>query len=156
MTLRRVRHVEYRLIVALLMLLGSSGLLYGNPLGIITHTGTLPDNSTYLIESPPNWNGTLLLYSHGYVGPGSPNPALDVSDPVTGGFLLSQGFALAGSSFASSGWDVHDALIDQIAVLDAFDNLAGTPALTIAWGHSLGGLVTAALIQQYPERLGGA
>jgi hypothetical protein len=38
-------------------------------------TGTLPDGTTYVIDVPANWNGTLLLYSHGYVAPGSPNPA---------------------------------------------------------------------------------
>src|ERR1017187_3339649 len=61
-------------------------------------TGTLLDGATYVIDVPGNWNGALLLYSHGYVNPGSPNPALDVSDPFTGGYMLVAGFALAGSS----------------------------------------------------------
>jgi hypothetical protein len=29
-------------------------------------TGTLSDGFTYLFEVPANWNGTVLLYSHGY------------------------------------------------------------------------------------------
>jgi hypothetical protein len=41
-----------------------------------TITGTLPDGSTYLFEVPANWNGTLLLYSHGY-NAGPSNPARD-------------------------------------------------------------------------------
>src|ERR1700745_1586137 len=53
-----------------------------------------PDGATYLIEVPSNWNGTLFLYSHGYVVPGEPNPAQDVGDPATGAFLLANGFAL--------------------------------------------------------------
>ena len=32
-----------------------------------TQTGTFADGATYLIEVPAHWNGTLLLYSHGYV-----------------------------------------------------------------------------------------
>jgi hypothetical protein len=32
----------------------------------------------------------LFLYSHGYVAPGSPNPAEDVGDPLIGGFMLAQ------------------------------------------------------------------
>jgi hypothetical protein len=43
--------------------------------GVTTHTGTLADGATFLIEVPANWNGTLFLYSHGYVVPGSSNPA---------------------------------------------------------------------------------
>lgn len=115
-------------------------------------TGTLPDGATYLIEVPSPWNGTLLLYSHGYVVPGSPNPAQDVGDPATRAFLLANGFALAGSSYATTGWAIHEALPDQIAVLDAFDHSVGKPVRTIAWGHSLGGIITAGLIQRFPRR----
>ena len=61
-------------------------------------TGTLLDGATYVIDVPSNWNGGLLLYSHGYVDPGAPNPALDMSDPYTGAYTLAAGFALAGSS----------------------------------------------------------
>ena len=50
---------------------------------VSTFTGTLPDGATFLLEVPSPWNGTLLLYSHGYVIPGSPNPAHDVGDPAT-------------------------------------------------------------------------
>jgi len=119
-------------------------------------TGTLSDGATYLIQVPKNWNGTLFLYSHGYVVPGTPNPATDVGDPVTGAAMLAQGFALAGSSYASTGWAIQQALPDQIAVLNAFDRRVGHPRQTIAWGHSLGGIITAGLIQDYPGRFAGA
>jgi pimeloyl-ACP methyl ester carboxylesterase len=120
--------------------------------GVTTHSGSLADGATYLIEVPANWNGTLFLYSHGYVIPGSANPAKDVGDPFTRFFMLSSGYALAGSSFATTGWAVHEALPDQIAVLDLFKLVVGAPKRTIAWGHSFGGLVTAGLIQRNPER----
>jgi pimeloyl-ACP methyl ester carboxylesterase len=123
---------------------------------VITKTDTLNDGATYLIQVPYNWNGTLFLYSHGYVTPGSPNPAVDVGDPATGAFLLANGFALAGSSYATTGWAIHEALNDQIAVLDVFDKLFGHPAATIAWGHSLGGIITAGLIQRNPKRFSAA
>jgi pimeloyl-ACP methyl ester carboxylesterase len=119
-------------------------------------TGTLGDGATYVIDVPALWNGTLLLYSHGYVAPGSPNPALDVSDPFTSFYMLASGNALAGSSYASTGWAVHEAVPDQIATLDLFQSMVGTPTRTIAWGHSLGGEVTAALVQQYPSRFDAA
>ena len=123
---------------------------------VTTKTGTLADGATYLIEVPANWNGTLFLYSHGYVPPGSPNPARDVGDPFTRFFMLSSGFALAGSSYATTGWAIHEAIPDQIAVLDRFKLMFPEPKRTIAWGHSLGGMVTAALIQTHPGRFDAA
>ncbi|MGA2002709.1 MAG: hypothetical protein ABSG70_04970 [Terriglobales bacterium] len=119
-------------------------------------TGSLPDGATYVIDVPGNWNGTLLLYSHGYVAPGQPNPALDVSDPLTGGYMLAVGNALAGSSYASTGWAVAQAIPDQIATLGVFQTLVGTPKKTIAWGHSLGGMITAGLVQEYPSTFNAA
>jgi len=119
-------------------------------------TGTLPDGATYVIDVPPLWNGTLLLYSHGYVVPGSPNPATDVGDPLTGGYMLAAGYALAGSSYATTGWAVQQAIPDQIATLDTFESAIGTPIKTIAWGHSLGGMITAGLVQEYPQRFNAA
>lgn len=119
-------------------------------------TGSLADGATYVIDVPANWNGTLLLYSHGYVVPGAPNPAQDVGDPLTGLNLLATGYALAGSSYATTGWAVHEAIPDQIAVLDTFQSLVGTPTQTIAWGHSLGGMITAGLVQQFPNRFTAA
>ncbi|HEV2235522.1 MAG TPA: prolyl oligopeptidase family serine peptidase, partial [Ktedonobacterales bacterium] len=107
------------------------------------------------IEVPNNWNGTLLLYSHGYSF--SPVPAGDVGDPVTGAALLAQGYALAGSAyFPSTGWALQEAFADQIALLDYFDATCGQPAQTIAWGHSLGGIITAGLVQLHPDRFAGA
>ncbi|HEY1642559.1 MAG TPA: hypothetical protein VGG35_17835 [Streptosporangiaceae bacterium] len=122
-----------------------------------TVNGTLPDTATYEIQCPAGaWNGTLFLYSHGYVSPGSANPAADAGDPVTAAWLLGHGYALAGSSYASTGWAIQQALPDQISTLDAFGQAFGKPHRTIAWGHSLGGIITAGLIQRYPWRFSAA
>ena len=123
---------------------------------VTKYKGKFADGATYLIQVPPNWNGTLVLYSHGYVLPGSSNPAMDVGDPITGGYLLSKGYALAGSSYATTGWAVQQALPDQIHTLNKFQSLVGTPKHTIAWGHSLGGMITAGLVQRYPKRFDAA
>ena len=121
-----------------------------------TLTGKFKDGATYEIQVPAHWNGTLFLYSHGYVTPGSANPATDVGDPVTGAWLLDHGYALAGSSYATTGWAIQQALPDQIHTLNVFDRRVGNPARTIAWGHSLGGIITAGLIQNYPGRFKAA
>jgi len=138
---------EFALAVLLLSLASGSARAEAT---VTTIPGTLPDGATYLIEVPSNWNGILLLYSHGYVTPGSPNPARDAGDPVTAAALLGQGFALAGSSYATTGWAIHEALPDQIAVINVFKQMVGQPKATVAWGHSLGGIITAGLIQRFP------
>jgi predicted esterase len=144
------------LLLVVLLAVGLAGVAPARAQAATTYTGTLPDGATWQIRVPATWNGTLLLYSHGYRAPGSPNPAQDVSDPVTGGWLLDHGFALAGSSYASTGWAIKEALADQAAVLDAFEATVAHPRRTIAWGDSLGGMVTAGLVQRIGERLDGA
>ncbi|MGH3174954.1 MAG: hypothetical protein ACRDPF_13950, partial [Streptosporangiaceae bacterium] len=126
---------------------------------VTTVNGTLADGATYMLECPAGaWNGTLYLYSHGYVPPvpGASNPAQDVGDPVTGAWMLAHGYALAGSSYATTGWAIQQALPDQIHTLNVFGRKFGRPASTIAWGHSLGGIITAGLIQRYPSRFSAA
>ena len=90
-------------------------------------------------------------------GPGSKtNPAQDAGNPVTAAWMLGHGYALAGSSYASTGWAIAHALPDQIGTLDTFGSLYGKPRTTVAWGHSLGGIITAGLIQDYPNRFNAA
>ncbi len=124
---------------------------------VSTLNGTLSDGATYLIQCPAGaWNGTLYLYSHGYVVPGAANPAQDAGDSVTAAWMLAHGYALAGSSYSSTGWSIAQALPDQITTLDTFDHTYGRPRTTVAWGHSLGGIITAGLLQDYPSRFDAA
>lgn len=156
--------MKSRLFVGVALLALVSGLLFSY--GVVqtaraaptstTYTGNLDNGAAYKIDMPSNWNGTLVLYSHGYVAPGSPNPAQDVGDPATGAWLLANGYALAGSAYATTGWALKDAFHDQIALLDVFAQQFGTPARTIAWGHSLGGIITAGLVQLNPGRFDAA
>ena len=127
-----------------------------DPNGTNVLEGTL-EGANYTIAVPSNWKGTLILYSHGYVFPNQPllNPAVDVSNPLLKA-LLQQGYAEAGSSYSQNGWAVQQALHDQMALLDFFDATCGQPSRTIAAGNSLGGIITAGLVQLYPDRFAGA
>ena len=152
--------MKSRLLVLCALLVLVSGVLF--TFGVVraapsvtTYTGTI-DGANYKIEVPANWNGTLVLYSHGYVTPGSPLTATDVGDPATGAWLLANGYALAGSSYSTNGWALQQAFHDQIALLDFFAANIGHPTRTIAWGHSLGGIITAGLVQLYPDRFDAA
>jgi pimeloyl-ACP methyl ester carboxylesterase len=110
----------------------------------------------YRIEVPTTWNGTLFLYSHGYVAPGRINLPTDSPFPLISTWLLDHGYAIAGSSYSSTGWAIEDALKDQIAVLDLFNQRFSKPKRVIAWGGSLGGIITAGLVQTYSDRFAGA
>ena len=149
-----------RLCVGAIAGLGMALIPVGASAATITINGTATDSFgltfAYKIEAPPaaSWNHTLVLYSHGYSF--TPSAATDVGDAATGAWLLANGYALAGSSYSTSGWALQQAFADQIQVLDLFDAQVGHPTRTIAWGHSLGGMITAGLVQLFPERFTAA
>ncbi|KOG31016.1 alpha/beta hydrolase family protein [Streptomyces resistomycificus] len=118
--------------------------------------GRLPSGATYMMDMPDGWNGTVLLFSHGYTTAGAPNPAQDAPDETTKALLLKQGYALAGSSYATTGWAVTDAVPDQLATLTAFTDRFGEARRTIAWGRSYGGLVTTAIAERHADRIDGS
>jgi pimeloyl-ACP methyl ester carboxylesterase len=117
--------------------------------------GRLPSGATYVMDVPADWNGTVLLFSHGYAT-GPANPAQNAPDEATKGLLLEKGYALVGSSYATTGWAVTDAVPDQLATLTAFTDRFGAASRTVAWGRSYGGLVTTAIAERHPERIDGS
>jgi pimeloyl-ACP methyl ester carboxylesterase len=125
------------------------------PTGTRVLSGTI-GAAAYRIEVPVAWNGTLFLYSHGYVAPGHSNPAAAAPDRAVGQWLLDGGFALAASAYSSTGWAIADALKDQVALLDFFARDVGAPRRVIALGGSLGGIISAGLVQAYPDRFAAA
>lgn len=118
--------------------------------------GTLPSGAAYMIDTPDHWNGTVLLFSHGYRPEGAPNPAVNASDEATKRLLLKEGYALVGSSYATTGWSVEQAVPDQLAALDAFTAEVGEARRTLAWGQSLGGLITTTIAERHPGRVDGS
>jgi hypothetical protein len=105
-------------------------------------TGTLVDGSTWVADVPADWNGTLLLYSHGF----GITTAQDAPSPAVGEALLARGYALAGSSYAPGQlWALGSALDDQLRTAAAVRGIAGRPRHTIAFGTSMGGLISALL-----------
>jgi hypothetical protein len=116
------------------------------------YTGLLADGATWIADVPASWNGTIILYSHGF----GPLTAQDAPDPATQADLLGLGYALVGSSYSgSSWWALASATKDQFASLAAVEKLTGPPRRTIAWGTSMGGLVSAEETQDARGRLDG-
>ncbi|RKS75595.1 hypothetical protein CLV35_2069 [Motilibacter peucedani] len=138
-----------------------AGLLGGPPAAHAAEAprvlhGTLADGAEYVVEVPQHWNGTLALFSHGLRFPGEDSPAEDAYSDGSRAALLAQGIALAGSSYSGNGWVVEEAVHDQLATLDAVETRVGTPSRVVAWGESLGGLVTSLLVEQAPDRISAA
>ncbi|HEV8556278.1 MAG TPA: hypothetical protein VGR06_07775 [Actinophytocola sp.] len=117
--------------------------------------GVLPDGATYVMDVPADWNHTVLLYSHGYTPQGVPNPARNAPGDAERTALLAQGYAMIGSSYAGNGWILEQALPDQLATLDALTARFGPARRTIAWGTSLGGMITAGLAERAGSRFAG-
>lgn len=122
------------------------------------------DGAAYEIELPDTWNGTLLLYSHGYrqAKPAPPDFApvqTDASAAPTAEVaaeLLRNGYALAGSAYRTNGWAVADGVAAGEQLHDFFTAKVGTPDRTYLWGESLGGLITETLAEKHPEWVAGA
>lgn len=114
--------------------------------------GQSASGSRWVIEKPAVWNGTLLLWSHGW-WPVLREP--ESAPPGTREQLLDSGYALAGSTYAAAGWALAEAVPDQLDLLDQFEQRQGEPRQTIAWGNSMGGLVATTLAERHGDRLDG-
>ncbi|MEU6373114.1 alpha/beta fold hydrolase [Streptomyces sp. NPDC046909] len=118
--------------------------------------GQLPSGAKYLMDVPADWNGTVLLYSHGYRPAGAPVSAQNAPSSAVLAKLLAEGYALIGSSYATNGWAITDAVPDQLATLDLFTAKFGKARESIAWGTSYGGFVTTTLAERYADRFDGS
>ena len=116
--------------------------------GTTVLTGSLASGATWEARVPEAWNGTLILYGHGFRGPGQ-NPAWDSRMDPTFDELARQGYAVAASSYATTGWALGTAVQDQLQTFKAFGHSFAQPQRTIAFGRSMGGLVTS-LIAEVP------
>lgn len=117
-------------------------------------TGTLSDGATWIADVPAPWNGTLLLFSHGF----GPTVAKDAPSDAVRSELLAEGYAMAGSSYDPHGsmWALDSAERDQFTTLDAVTAKIGTPRRTLAVGQSMGGLVNAQIARDGAGRVDGA
>ncbi|GLI00996.1 alpha/beta fold hydrolase [Phytohabitans aurantiacus] len=119
------------------------------------YAGALRNGATWIADVPAAWNGTLLIYSHGY-NPGPANPPVNSPDPGTAEALLARGYALAGSSYSRAGWAAATAAQDQLDTVRAVAALIGQPRRAIALGTSFGGLITGQLAERGGRLLDGA
>ena len=119
-------------------------------------TGVI-NGAPYYIEIPAQWNKGLVLYTHGYTLVGSRLRRQD--SPRMKGVrdaFLSRGFAFAASDYSVQGWAVKEAIEETEALRRYFMAKHGAPSETYITGHSMGGHITMAIIERYPEVYQGA
>lgn len=124
-------------------------------------TGAI-DGVPFRVELPEKWNGTLVLYNHGYLPPAFPTFGIALTNrppdrSETEAWLLEHGYALAASQFADGGkgYQVANALHDQEALLDWFDEHVGRPRHTVASAQSMGAAIAVLLAERNPDRFDG-
>ena len=109
----------------------------------------------YRIRVPENWNGTLLVFAHGYRDkadhPGeidnrnadiAPSAALEAP-------LLAQGFALPGTAFKDNRWAIGDAILDAKNLAVFFHSEVAKPDRTIFWAASVGTIAALKSMEQF-------
>ena len=111
----------------------------------------------YYIEIPAKWNKGLVLHAHGYTPEGSEPPPHDsaVYKAIREVFL-SRGFAFAASSYSRQGWAVKEGIEETESLRRHFVATHGQPSETYITGHSMGGHITMAIIEQHADAYQGA
>jgi len=147
-------HVKKLIAFALLAFaLVQASRVNSQTLAVKVETGML-DGAPFRIDMPDKWNGVLIVYYHGY----STKPAVfDRDKPnAMGSGLAAAGFAVAQSGYSDVGWVVEQALSQTEALRRYTIAHYGQPKETYVTGHSMGGMLTAATIESYPNRYDGA
>ena len=128
--------------------------------------GVTSDGAPYAMQVPANFNGTVALYSHGYrynvdIPAGIPliggYKVTNTPEPVPGGnaevakYFFSQGIAIVGSGFARQGWNPDSAIKTNVELIDTFKKQFPKTTKVVAWGSSLGGVITQGLAEKHPD-----
>lgn len=122
-------------------------------MGPVTSGGTLASGAQYRYEVPATWNGVLLLYSRPVPVPPRTPPWNDDEPSVA--MFVDRGYAVAGSANTIF-WPLESSFADLPEMAKIFATEVGAPRRTIGFGLSIGGIITAGLVQRSPGLLSGA
>jgi hypothetical protein len=113
------------------------------------------EHAAYDIEIPPNWNGELVMWAHGFRGQGF---LLTVGPPdyLMRQKLLNQGYAWAASSYYDNGYDIRAGVLSTHDLAELFASSVGRPHRTYIMGVSMGGHIIGRSLEQFPGFYAGA
>lgn len=125
-------------------------------------TGTQSDGAVYILYMPESscWNGSLVVFAHGYVAPqlpiGVPEDQLSIGGLSLPATFNQLGYAFAASSFSKNGLAILQGLHDtEDLVTNVLDPML-KPSHVYLIGASEGGLVTTLSAEQLPGVYGSA
>lgn len=118
-------------------------------------TGKL-GNASYKIIFPAGWKNKLVMYAHGYEFAGTPRNQSD--DPAFEKNMepfLSRGFAVAASDYSMKGLAFVQGVDETEALRAFFVKTYGRPDTTFMVGHSMGGGITVATLENFGKNYNG-
>ena len=78
------------------------------------------NGAAYEIRVPDNWNGTLLVYAHGYPQYPVPVPEMAFPGDEMAQIFLNRGYALAASGYRGAGFNLREGMEDTKALTEFF------------------------------------
>ena len=117
-------------------------------------TETLPSGEIYQICVPPNWNGELIIYAHGYINEFQPLQLPEEAGKYAPLFV-SQGYAFATTSYSQNGLAIQTGIQDIIRLREKFIQEHGQPKQIYLSGGSEGGIVTTLALERNPQLFSG-
>lgn len=116
-----------------------------------TDTGSI-NLAKYIILFPENWKGKLVMYAHGYEFMGAkPSQSQNPEFPKRMTPFLERGFAVAASDYAFQGFALAQGVDDTEALRKYFIQNYGKPDSTFMVGHSMGGGITLAIMENFSQ-----
>ncbi len=153
---RRLRACAVALAAALLPLPALLQAVPAQAAEPVHATGTTR-NGSWVLDAPAAFNGTVLLWSHGYTF--TPVGATNAPSTAVHDALLGQGYALIGSSYAGggAGWATTQGVASGVEAIGIARSRLGADRVkrVYAWGNSLGGLITQTLAEAQPGLVDG-
>lgn len=110
----------------------------------------------YRIVFPENWKNKLVMYAHGYEFMGSPRQSKNNDFVKRMAPFLERGYAVAASDYAIQGYSLPQGVEDTERLRNYFFKKYGKPDSTFMVGHSLGGGITVAIMENFDRNYQGA
>jgi hypothetical protein len=135
--------------------------------------GVGADGAPYMMVAAANFNGTVLIWSHGVrpaidipatLAPVGPYTKTNAAEPAPGAIsgdltimnkLVAAGYGVAGSGFSRQGLNTTEALAANKELIATFKTKFPTTKTVIAWGGSLGAMHAQMLAEKHPELVDG-
>ncbi|MGA1369393.1 MAG: alpha/beta hydrolase-fold protein, partial [Blastocatellia bacterium] len=129
------------------------------PTGTRVETGEI-NGAPFRIELPDplpaGGLAGLVIYCHGYQSVSSPYRFDLLRGAIFRKLFLNRGFAFAESAYSRQGWAIKEGVEETEALRKYFLRTYGEAREAYVLGHSMGGVITLATIERYPEAYQGA